>query len=310
MPFIIDDVEWHILLRTHQNFVDKRNTGNPVPIQHLAITLNVVLTAGEVPHEVAPIHEIQLIREEELQVFRECRFHYALHLSAIVIFHRLAFYLRPVLVGLYMARVGTVHTWEQHVQFVDIFVFLIGAGHEIAVFLVFILLDHTAPGRFALCRDRHAASSLILALHFRNVGLSVEERGFTILFTCQIRTQRKDIARRVLVHWRVGRCTDQCQCIRRIAHDDYHQADQDRVQRLDIHLLAFEQVQAQRCRQDDRQNVAASDKRNTDQNDRQDESNFHACRMDLVAHGFPDRPDQYACHNDHISKYSGIVRHA
>ena len=310
MPFIIDNIERHIFLRAHQNFVDKRNAGNPVAVQHLSISLDVVLTAGEVPHEVAPVHKVQLVGEEELQVFRECRFHYALHLSAIVIFHRLAFYLRPFLIGLYMARIGAVHTREQHVQFVDIFVFLIGAGHEITVFLVFVFLDHAAPGRFAFCRDGYAASSLVFALYFRNVGLPVEERNFTILFTCQIGTQRKDIARCVLVHRRVGRCTDQCQCIRRIAYNDYHQADQDRIQRLDIHLLALEQVKAQCRSQDDRQNITATDKRNTDQYDRQDESDLHACRMDLVAHSFPDRPDQHACHNDHISEYPGIVRHA
>ena len=45
--------ERHIFLRAHQNFVDKRNAGNPVAVQHLSISLDVVLTAGEVPHEVA-----------------------------------------------------------------------------------------------------------------------------------------------------------------------------------------------------------------------------------------------------------------
>ena len=225
MSFIVHNIERHIFLRTYQDFVNKWNTGNPVAVQHLAVSLDVVLTAGEVPHEVAPVHKVQLVREEKPQVFRECRFHYALHFSAIVIFHRLPFYLRPILVGLYMARVGTIHTREQHVQLVDIFVFLVGAGHIITVFFVFVLLDHAAPGRFAFCRDRHATSSLIFALYFRDVGLPVEERNLTILFTCQIGTQRKDIARCVLVHRRVGRCTDQCQCIRRIAHNNYHQAD-------------------------------------------------------------------------------------
>ena len=33
-----------------------------------AIALNVVLTSGKVPHEVAPVHEVALIGEEEADV--------------------------------------------------------------------------------------------------------------------------------------------------------------------------------------------------------------------------------------------------
>ena len=33
-----------------------------------AVALYVVLTACEVPHEVAPVHEIALIRQEETEV--------------------------------------------------------------------------------------------------------------------------------------------------------------------------------------------------------------------------------------------------
>ena len=33
------------------------------------ITLDVILTTGEVPHEVAPVHEITLVGEEEPDIF-------------------------------------------------------------------------------------------------------------------------------------------------------------------------------------------------------------------------------------------------
>ncbi|CUQ49199.1 Uncharacterised protein [Segatella copri] len=36
----------------------------------LTIALNVVLTAGKVPHEVAPVHEVALVREEEADVVK------------------------------------------------------------------------------------------------------------------------------------------------------------------------------------------------------------------------------------------------
>ena len=51
-----------------ESIVDEGETCYPVAVFQFAIALNVVLTAGKVPHEVAPIHEVDLIREEELQV--------------------------------------------------------------------------------------------------------------------------------------------------------------------------------------------------------------------------------------------------
>ena len=38
---------------------------NPVSMFWFTVTLEVVLSTGKVPHEVTPIHEITLVREEE-----------------------------------------------------------------------------------------------------------------------------------------------------------------------------------------------------------------------------------------------------
>ena len=309
MSFIIDNIVRHILLRADQYLVDKRNTGDPVTVQHFAISLDIVLTAGEVPHEVAPVHKVQLVGEEITQVFRKRRFHHALDLAAIVVLHRLAFHLRPFLIGLDMARITAEHTREEHIQLVYIFIILIATGNVVTVFLVLVFLDYAAPGRFAFRRNGDAIASLVLTLYFGNVGLSVDKRCLTVLFTRQVSTQREDVARCVLVHRRVGCRTDQCQCIRRITDNDYHQANQDRIQRLDINLFAPEQIKAQGCRQNNSQHIPATDKRNTDQYDRQDKGNLHPCRMNLIAHRFPDRPDQDTGHYNHISEYSGIIRH-
>ena len=48
--------------------VDEGDTSEPVSVFLLAIALKTVLTAGKVPHEVAPIHEVNLIGHEEIQV--------------------------------------------------------------------------------------------------------------------------------------------------------------------------------------------------------------------------------------------------
>ena len=211
MPFVVGNIIRHIILRTDQNRINKRNTGNPVTIQHLAISLNIVLPTGEIPHEVTPIHEIHLIAEEETQVFPKSRFHGSLRLPTIIITHRFPLHLCPLLIGFDVARVTAVHTREKHIQLIHILILLIIAGDIIPVFLFRVFLDYPAPCRFALLGDRDAISALILALHFRNVGLSIQQRRLPILLTRQISAQRENIARCILVHRRVCRCPNQGQ---------------------------------------------------------------------------------------------------
>ena len=49
--------------------IDKGNTRQPVAVHQVAVSLNVVLTTGEVPEEIAPVHPVTLVVDKELQVF-------------------------------------------------------------------------------------------------------------------------------------------------------------------------------------------------------------------------------------------------
>ena len=79
-----------------------------------AMTLYVVLASAEVPHEVTPVHEVALIRQEEAQVVYLRRHFHHDGLAAMVVRHlRTAHTTKPALVRFRV--VGAVHTREQHV---------------------------------------------------------------------------------------------------------------------------------------------------------------------------------------------------
>ena len=213
MPLIVDDIERHILLRAHQSLIDKRNTGYPVTIRNLAVTLYIVLPSGEVPHEITPIHEIQLISEEITQILGKRRFHHRHHLTATVELHRCTFHLCPLLISSHMTSVATIHTGEKHTQLIHVFVFRIVTRDIITILLVLIFLNDTAPSRLTLFRYRYASTTLVLTFYLRYISLAVDQRSLTVLLTGQIGTQGKDILRSVLVHRRIGCRTNQCQGI-------------------------------------------------------------------------------------------------
>jgi len=51
--------------------VEEWNTRDPIPFAHLVAVLRIVLTTGEVPHEVPPVHFSDLVFEEEFHVLSE-----------------------------------------------------------------------------------------------------------------------------------------------------------------------------------------------------------------------------------------------
>ena len=165
MSLVVRNVQRHILLRTYQSLINEGNTGDPVTVRHLAMSLNVILTTGEVPHKVTPVHEIQLIGEEETQVLREGRLHYGGHLPTTIELHRRTFHLRPLFVGFHVGATGAVHTGEEHIQLIHILILCLITRDVVAILLLLVLLNDAAPSRLALLRNRDARTSLILTLH-------------------------------------------------------------------------------------------------------------------------------------------------
>ena len=169
----------------------------------LAEALQVVLPAGKVPHEVAPVHKVELVGEEELQVL-----YLRGHLDRgglarrVVVGHLLAFYAaHPALVCARM--IGVPHTGEEHVLSVEVFVVM--TYYYVFVLLVLAFLLLTIVDRFALLGlpgEHTVACGLILRA--RGVGLTVKERPAAILLAVEVGTEGKDVFGGVLVHRRVG----------------------------------------------------------------------------------------------------------
>ena len=100
MSFIVFEILRKQFLITYQQVVDKRNTGDPVAVFNFSATLYVVLPSGKVPHEITPVHEVQLVGEEEFDIFPLGRHIYHYHFSALVVWHIMAFHVHPLLVKL------------------------------------------------------------------------------------------------------------------------------------------------------------------------------------------------------------------
>ena len=157
MTFVGLQVVGQLALVAQTHVVEPRETGYPVAVLQLAVALQVVLSAGEVPHEVAPIHEVALVREEEPEVFHLCGHLHADILAATVVGNGLAFNTaHPAFVGLGVLR--TVHAGEKHV--LGVLVVVLGANDEVGVLLVFGGLLLALVYRSALAHHRTAHFAL------------------------------------------------------------------------------------------------------------------------------------------------------
>ena len=203
MTLVLLQVAWQLTLVAKASVVDGRETCQPVAMLQFAISLDVVLTSCEIPHEVAPVHEVELIAEEELHIVGLGR---NLHASALCIFVRngLAFHTTEPLLIEALVLVA-VDAREEHALIAWIHVFKLLVGNHVLVLLVgtclFLLLINFRTflgvvNQSALCVFHH--------FWYRIVGLSVEERTVAILLTSEVFTKCEHILRRVLVHWRVG----------------------------------------------------------------------------------------------------------
>ena len=86
------------VLIAYQHIVDKLDTGNPVAVFDFSATLQVVLASGEVPHEIAPVHPVELVGEEELDVFPLVRYVHHHHFAALVVWDVMPLDVYPLLV--------------------------------------------------------------------------------------------------------------------------------------------------------------------------------------------------------------------
>ena len=90
-----------ILVAQHR-IVDKRNTADPVTFGNVAVRLNIILSSREIPHEIAPVHEVHLITEEETHILRKSRTILRFLLTAVVIADAFALHFCPFFIRLNM----------------------------------------------------------------------------------------------------------------------------------------------------------------------------------------------------------------
>ena len=211
--------------------VNEGNTGDPLTVFEFAVALNVILTAGKVPHEVAPVHEIHLVGEEEAEVV-PLRRHFAGEIVGLTVilavhFHRFGVNAaQPLLIETGME--AGEHAGEEH--------FLRRGVDERAVHLDDVVLVGLV-GIFLLVTLH--AFLLVLTHSLRSIGLTVEEGLLPVLLAVQISAEREDVFGRVLIHRRVLCRTQHDECVGRIADHEHQHAEQRGVERaLTHHILA------------------------------------------------------------------------
>jgi hypothetical protein len=105
-PCIILQIVGQIGLVSRNMLVDKIEATDPISVLHLSMPLYIVLPSGEVPHEITPIHVVQLIIKEKAKIFDKSRFDFAALFTTIIEFISRAETLSLDLIEVYLAGVA------------------------------------------------------------------------------------------------------------------------------------------------------------------------------------------------------------
>ena len=211
------------LLVAKAGVVQEVETGNPVATGHIAHfavqALHIVLATCEVPQEVAHIHVVELITQEELDIVEErWLWKHLLRLvesgiGVAVLIHNdggegfAEWLVLGVEICVVVVCMGSrPDAREQHIHFAWIYrIFCVASAH-ILVRLVSRGLHHTRPllGAFLEASGSHALAVALVLWRAGGIYRAVEQWGFAILVTAQVAVERKHIVGRVFVQWQVG----------------------------------------------------------------------------------------------------------
>ena len=122
MSLVVFQIIGQFALVSVQSIVYKRYTRNPLTcIYFTVVRLYVVLSADEIPHKIPPVHKIELIGEEEFEIFAHSGDNKLLHLPALVGFYTSSFEVCPLFVCGYVIRYSRKHPREKHFSVGDVF---------------------------------------------------------------------------------------------------------------------------------------------------------------------------------------------
>src|SRR5574344_255434 len=130
-----------IALIAQHGIVDERNTAAPVAMSHFSIALDIVLTTHEVPHKVTPVHETDLILQEENKVLTKSRIDGRIDLTHIGVTDVVSLDVGPLLIGCNMVGLLAIHTRERHQELFAVVVLLLVIVKYVMVVLFRRLLD-------------------------------------------------------------------------------------------------------------------------------------------------------------------------
>ena len=171
MSLVLTQLRWQLRLVAQAHIVEPLDTCYPVAMLQFTIALNIVLTTGEVPHKVAPVHKVHLIGQEEVEVLTHCGHLYLLTSSSNISLDNTAFHTaHPIFISLLVTV--AVHAWEQHI--LTIFIFEVIAHQFVAVGLIGISFFLTLIYRSALCGNGYPIVALHFHLHLRIVGRTIQ----------------------------------------------------------------------------------------------------------------------------------------
>ena len=241
--------------------VDGLDAADPVALGDPPMPLDVVLAAGEVPQEVAPVHPVHLVLEEEPQVLAHGGLVDDRGLALAVRGpYRGALEVAPLLVFGLVLRLRTVHPREQHGE-----LRIVHRLGTLAVVGDLVDVVHRVPR--VVRQEVVHAPAVIEALHGTTVLLDQEGGGVDripvlplaaqrrapelagrqgpvpVLFAVQVAQQVEDVLRVVLVDRWVGAAAYHDHGVRGVADHDHGDAEQDGIEH---HLpLALGPAQAQ-----------------------------------------------------------------
>ena len=302
-----------IALVAQTQVVEEWYASNPVTMLQFAMSLYIILTTGKIPHEVAPVHEVHLIGPEEVEVLHHGGYLYGLALTNIVYGNVLAFDTSHPFFVVTLVAFG-MHTREEHVVGIDILLLVVDDFITVWFFLRFLF--HTLVLWRTLYKRRHIILSLYFHLHWRRIGLAIEQGAVAILVASQITSQSEDILGRVLIHGSVGLGTDNNYCIGRIANHNHQQTEQGSVHQsgrnpVDAILgIVQHEVQDNHC-QHSHHNTAdtVSVERDTQHANAGYEGQVHA-ETALLRGRFSDGPKHCGNEDENVNNKACIEGHA
>ena len=218
---VVLHLAWQVLLWTEIHRVQSLDTRQPISVGDGYLRgLYVILATYKVPKEVSPIHIVELVGEEVVEVFEEGRLHDGLRAFAIVIWHLLTkveYLLTHRTTTLVIDNVATLITHKIHLRAV--------CSPRFIVLLLLHIVPHSweevhkliginiVVNRCALLVDTLLRVVVVetlfgVVLNRCRIRRTIEQRAVTILVAVEHREQSSRVVGVVRVHRRIYRCTN------------------------------------------------------------------------------------------------------